>query len=71
MSHSTLLNITDAKARNFEKTAAILKFLYLHKFSHQSVLQKLVNVNSRQAIHKSLVHLEMIANLPNQLVFLR
>lgn len=53
-----LLRYDQSRARNLEKTLQVLRFLQTEKWSHQDVLQRLLHLFSRQAIHKTLLKLE-------------
>lgn len=55
---SELMPIKQAKQRHAEKTCSVLMFLYQHKWSHQDVLQLLLGLSTRQAIHKTLLQLQ-------------
>ena len=54
----TLLNYEHSRARNLEKTHQVLTFLRSEKWSHQNILQALLQLQSRQAIHKTLLKME-------------
>ena len=54
----TLLRYDQSRARNLEKMLQVLRFLQTEKWSHQDVLQRLLQLRSRQAAHKTLLKLE-------------
>lgn len=55
---ATLLSYDQSRARHVEKTHKVLSFLRTEKWSHQSILQNLLELRSRQAIHKTLLKME-------------
>ena len=54
----TLLSYGQSRARHVEKTYKVLSFLRTEKWSHQNILQALLQLRSRQAIHKTLMKME-------------
>lgn len=58
MTTQTLMSRAESIQRSEQKLRLILEFLRINKWSHQEVLQQLINVNSRQAIHKTLLMME-------------
>lgn len=63
-----LMPIDQAKQRNAEKTYKLLMFLHRYKWSHQDVLQKLLKLNSRQAIHKTLKQMQRCRLISKQVI---
>jgi hypothetical protein len=60
--------INQAKHRNAEKTYKVLMFLHRYKWSHQDVLQRLLKLNSRQAIHKTLAQMQKCRLISKQVI---
>lgn len=54
----TLLPREAAFSRHDQKTNQVLRFLRTERWSHQDILQRLLCLRSRQAIHKTLVNIE-------------
>ncbi len=54
----TLLPRNAAFARHDQKVDLVLRYLRTERWSHQDILQRLLGLRSRQAIHKTLVSME-------------
>lgn len=57
-SNNLILSHQKRLARKEQKLEAVLRFLRQHIWSTQEILQKVIDVESRQATHKTLVSLE-------------
>lgn len=54
-----ITNYTERMKRNRQKKFLILRFLRHQIWSNQDILKQVISVNSRQAIHKTLVEMEV------------
>lgn len=53
-----ILQSADRKKRQLEKQNAVLRFLRQHLWSSQAILQDVMKLQSRQAAHKTLSHMQ-------------